>query len=82
MKQKKAIYDQASARVGFLSDCLCFDCLQRQNLDFKKDEKKCCSCSSVNVKSLRDLSGPVCPKCKEGVIRRDSDRNLDMTQYR
>jgi len=67
-KKNKEMYDLARARSGFLSDCICIDCMQKQRLDLKKDERKCCSCSSVNVKSLRDLLGNLCPKCKKGVI--------------
>lgn len=67
-KMNKAISDAAYARTGFLSDCICVDCLQKQELDLKKDERKCCGCSSANVKSIKELLGSACPKCKKGVI--------------
>ena len=62
------IYDTVKARRGLLSDCICLDCTQVQQLDLKKDEKKCRICSSLNVKSVRELLHSTCPKCKEGII--------------
>lgn len=67
-KKNKEIYDLAMTRSGFLSNCLCVDCLQKQQLDLEKDERKCINCSSINVKSLRDLLGSTCPNCKKGII--------------
>lgn len=66
--KNKELHDLAYERSGFLSDCVCIDCMQKQQLDLDKAERKCCSCSSVNVKSLKDLLGNVCPQCKRGVI--------------
>jgi hypothetical protein len=68
-KRRQSIYDAAQARRGFLSDCICLDCLEKQELDLKKDERECRSCSSSNVKSVMELLGSICPKCKEGIIK-------------
>ena len=54
------LFDTVKARRGLLSDCLCLDCLQVQKLDLKKDEKKCRSCSSLKVKSVRELYSIFC----------------------
>jgi hypothetical protein len=67
-KANRAISDAAYARTGFLSDCMCVDCLQKQKLDLKKDERKCCRCSSANVKSVIEMRGSACPQCKKGMI--------------
>lgn len=68
-KINKEMYDLARARSGFISNCICVNCLKEQQLDLEKDERKCCSCSSMNIKSLRDLLGSVCPSCKKGIIK-------------
>jgi len=67
-QKKKAICDTAHSRRGFLSDCLCLDCMEQQELDLEKDKRRCQSCLSVNVKSVKELLGSICPKCKEGII--------------
>jgi Zn finger protein HypA/HybF involved in hydrogenase expression len=38
-------------------------------MDLEKDERKCYGCSSPNVKSIKELRGSICPKCKSGTIR-------------
>ena len=67
-QNKKAVFDTAQSRRGFLSECLCLDCREQQKIDLKKDEKKCWSCSSLNIKSFRELLNSVCPKCNQGLI--------------
>lgn len=36
--------------------------------EWKKDERKCPQCGSSNVKTVFELIGNPCPKCKEGTI--------------
>jgi hypothetical protein len=36
--------------------------------DWEKDERKCPQCGSSNVKTVFELIGEPCPKCKEGTI--------------
>jgi hypothetical protein len=36
--------------------------------DWEKDERICPQCSSINVKTVFELIGQRCPKCKEGFI--------------
>lgn len=66
--EKKAIRDDAFARSGFLSDCVCGNCFNIQRLDLARDKRVCSSCSSENIKSTKELLGGVCPKCKKGTI--------------
>jgi len=42
--------------------------MEQQELDLEKDKRRCQSCLSVNVKSVKELLGSICPKCKEGII--------------
>lgn len=67
-KKNKSDRDMAHGRCGFLSDCLCLDCLEIQSLDLARDHRECHSCSSQDVKSTKELLGQVCPNCKEGTI--------------
>jgi len=56
-------------RVGFNSHCLCLDCLHQFEADIEKDERKCPRCISTSVKTLLELVGTSCPKCKKGIIK-------------
>ncbi len=70
-------------RKGFNSFCLCLDCLNQLRLDLgdeesiwrarygfnrEKDKRQCNKCLSNNVKTVFELRGHPCPKCKEGTI--------------
>ncbi|MHC1611591.1 MAG: hypothetical protein ACXQTW_08405 [Candidatus Methanospirareceae archaeon] len=33
-----------------------------------KDDKRCSKCGSANIKTIFELVGQTCPKCKEGII--------------
>jgi len=67
-KENKAIRDAALARCGFLSDCVCLDCIEMQRLDLARDRRECQFCSSQEVKSVKELLGCICPRCKKGSI--------------
>lgn len=56
-------------RTGFLSNCVCSDCLAQFRLDLERDERICEKCGSGNVKSTNESVGSQCPKCKVGVIQ-------------
>ncbi|RKY86052.1 hypothetical protein DRQ09_06535 [candidate division KSB1 bacterium] len=72
-------------RTGFNSDCICLDCLNFFKADFgdeianpwrfyygatnKKDKRECPGCKSQNVKTVFEMIGQICPKCKDGVIK-------------
>jgi predicted Zn-ribbon and HTH transcriptional regulator len=55
-------------RTGFLSTCVCLDCLEKFGLDLAKDERRCPSCKSDNVKATVKLVNQRCPRCKVGFI--------------
>jgi len=65
---KDAPRELVEARTGFNSHCVCLDCLGQFKLDIKKDDRRCPHCNSRKVKTVRELVGEPCPKCKEGVI--------------
>jgi DNA-directed RNA polymerase subunit RPC12/RpoP len=56
-------------RTGFSSHCVCLDCLHQFDLDLERDERGCPQCGSAVVKSLREMIGKPCPKCKRGTVR-------------
>ena len=66
------VFYLALTRTGFLSDCICHDCLAQFGLDLQRDEKRCPMCSLSEVTTLHDLLGEPCPRCKEGTIGRDA----------
>jgi predicted RNA-binding Zn-ribbon protein involved in translation (DUF1610 family) len=35
----------------------------------KRDERKCPSCGSENVRTVSELVGNICPKCRQGIIQ-------------
>ena len=55
-----------AGRTGYLSQCLCLDCLETQELDLERDRKRCTRCDSERVYSRRGLAGAPCPKCERG----------------
>ncbi len=62
------VFRLALSRTGFVSDCICRECLARFGLDLRKDERRCPECSSPEVVAVADLVGRACPKCREGTI--------------
>jgi DNA-directed RNA polymerase subunit RPC12/RpoP len=62
------LFHFALSRTGFLSDCLCRDCLAQFKLDMHRDVKRCPHCSSSHVKTVRELLRHRCPECREGTI--------------
>ncbi len=55
-------------RVGYMSACVCINCLNQFGLDLRKDAIECPHCQSGQVKTfLATLSKP-CPKCESGCM--------------
>jgi hypothetical protein len=54
-------------RVGHYAAHLCLSCLKIFDLD-SSAVKKCKHCKSTSVKSVFEMVGEKCPKCKEGFI--------------
>ena len=63
-------FDEAVAvgKAGFLSYCVCVDCLEPCEQDLKIDGRVCLKCNGKNVASIRELLGRQCPKCKTGTF--------------
>jgi predicted RNA-binding Zn-ribbon protein involved in translation (DUF1610 family) len=56
------------ARTGFNSDTLCLSCLSQFAMDTDWDERMCPKCGSINVKTIHELIGGPCPRCRVGII--------------
>ena len=54
-------------RVGHYAAYLCLSCLKIFDID-SSAEKKCKHCKSTSVKSVFEMVGEKCPKCKTGSI--------------
>jgi len=65
----QGLFAFALSRTGYLSDCLCRDCLAQFRLDIRRDAKRCPACSSPKVTTIEGLAGRRCPKCRKGTIR-------------
>lgn len=57
-------------RVGFLSFCVCVECLSQFELDTARDDRRCPECDSPHVKTQLELVGEECPKCTDGTFVR------------
>jgi hypothetical protein len=58
-----------AGRAGYLSHCVCLDCLESQDLDLERDKKRCARCDSERVFSRRGLPSEDCPRCRSGRLR-------------
>ena len=72
---KELTKDVIAERTGFNSDCVCLDCVRQFRLDLgdegvnPRDKRECRVCHSENVKTLLEMVGQLCPKCKTGEIK-------------
>lgn len=57
-------------RTGFNSDCICTTCCASFSLDIRRDPRRCPECKNVTVKTVRELVGASCPKCKQGKVQK------------
>ena len=64
------LFAYALSRTGFLSDCLCLNCLAPFKLDVHRDAKQCPACSSRHIKTAKELLKHRCPKCKQGTLQK------------
>ena len=76
--------EEVVRRVGFNSFCICLECLHQFEADLRdeinnpyrrwikgpptKDIRKCPVCGSNTVKTISEIVGHICPKCKTGEI--------------
>ncbi len=57
-----------TGRVGYAQHCVCLNCLKQFDLDLERDTLVCPECSAPQVRSVRELVGQKCPRCKVGLI--------------
>jgi len=67
---QEAIIDLMEERVGYLSACVCIDCLAQFGLDLRKDTLECPHCKSDHIRTLLEMSERRCPKCQSGHMER------------
>jgi DNA-directed RNA polymerase subunit RPC12/RpoP len=60
--------DILEERVGYLSACLCMNCLDQFGLDLRKDEIECPHCKSHRVETFLAILYKPCPKCRAGLL--------------
>lgn len=58
--------------TGFNSHCICLGCLNQFDIDVNKQKRKCPSCGSHRIKTVLELVGGICPKCKAGRIAKEN----------
>lgn len=71
LRETGMTYEQAAAsdRLGYLTQCVCIACQRQFALDLGRDEMKCVSCSSTDVRTAAELIGHQCPRCRNGIIQ-------------
>jgi len=65
---KDAPKELVEKMVGFNSHCICVDCLKQFGMDVEKEARGCPQCYSNQIKTVLELVGNSCPKCKTGTI--------------
>jgi hypothetical protein len=65
-----AVQKLLDERLGFMSECVCLDCVSTFRLDLKRDAAECPECCSQRIRSVSKIVGEQCPKCGKGTIRK------------
>ncbi len=60
--------DILEERVGYMSACLCMDCLGQFGLDLRKDTIECPRCKSDQIKTFLAMLYKPCPRCRSGLM--------------
>ncbi len=55
--------------VGYMSACLCMNCLDQFGLDLRKDTIECPGCRSDHVRTFLEITDKRCPKCQSGYLK-------------
>lgn len=63
---------QTAGRVGYMSHCVCIQCLTQLDLDTDRDPMLCDKCGSDHVQTAIHLIGNPCPLCQVGSIEKSS----------
>ncbi len=61
-----------SGLIRLRTYCICFNCAAQFELDVDREEKKCASCGSHDVRSFNGSINEPCPSCRSGVLRLDA----------
>src|ERR1700752_1377510 len=72
LKRATGLEWQQAREAGLLRSrayCICFDCAAQFHLDVDREEKKCTSCSSHNVRTFTGSINERCPSCRSGALR-------------
>lgn len=59
--------------VGVDLPYLCLDCGSRFKIDSRKPRTTCRRCRRARIVETFEADGRPCPKCKQGVLRKDTD---------
>ena len=62
------LVDTMEDRVGYLSACICMNCLDQFGLDLRKDTIECPHCKSDHVRTFLEMTNKRCPKCQSGYM--------------
>jgi len=62
------IVDSMEERIGYVSACICMNCLDQFGLDLRKDSIECPHCKSDHVRTLLEMTNKRCPKCRSGYM--------------
>lgn len=66
---RQAPVDLMEERIGYISPCICPDCMAAFGLDLKRDPRTCPICRKDRVKTELEMVDGPCPICREGTIR-------------
>lgn len=60
--------DLMEERIGYISPCVCLNCLASFGLDLKRDARRCPACGHDVIKTEVEIVDEPCPRCGEGRI--------------
>ncbi len=63
-------YDDMEERIGYLSACVCMNCLDQFGLDLRKDSIECPHCKSDHVRTILEMTNKRCPKCQSAYMEK------------
>lgn len=66
--------EKRDERVGYISHCVCRDCVSKFNVDIERDGRQCPDCGSSRVRTLVELVDEECPNCSEGTFIEGENR--------
>ena len=65
------LIDIMEERIGYVSACVCMNCLDQFGLDLRKDTIACPRCKSDHVRTFLEMTGKRCPKCQSGYMAKN-----------